>query len=479
MYGRSVSKLDLWKGEHAYEVRAAMTDHTSGKSVSVEALFNLVGKYWYQKTGLFAALVLVFSIELTALVGLKVSQSVSLTWIVVSLLATIGTWIWSRAFPKAKADKVGFVVSIASDDDAEAKRFRHDFILTLRRLIMAGHAGNRFQFMEIPRHHADKIIDLDDAQRLRVKTNAHFVLSGRVRLRELNNKDHHFIELDGVVAHKPIPNQASQQLQLEFSELLPRKVIIARENDLLAFQFASEWAEIVAKYIIGIAAALSGDLDYAEQLYRDVQARIGTVPNRFPIFRKLQERLPTRFLEIKDARGRAEYEQWVLNHDPVYIDRLGAVLNTIDDHQNNASVLALHAIVCFLRHRQVGQALRFLYQTPKPLRSASWHLNIAFLYAYQGDLKSAARHYKTAVTLPLEPDLIRKVEDFLRFIAEQERDKHQLHYCLGYFYWKIKGDQTRAITELSAFLAAGNQAQFQLERELAGQWIAELRENSR
>jgi tetratricopeptide (TPR) repeat protein len=456
-----------------------MTDHPTGKSIPMEALFNLVEKYWYQKTGLFAAIILVISIELTALIGLKVSPSVSLTWIVVSLVATTGIWLWSRALPKAKADKVGFVVSIASDDDAEAKRFRHDFILTLRRLIMAGHASNRFQFIEIRRHHADKIIDLDDAQRLRIATNGHFVLSGRVRLRELNNRDHHFIELDGVVAHKPIPNQVSQQLQREFSELLPRKVIIARENDLLAFQFASEWAEIVAKYIIGIAAALSGDLDYAEQLYRDVEARIGTVPNRFPIFKKLQERLPTRFLEIKEARGRAEYEQWVLNHDPVCIDRLGRVLDTIDNHQNNASVLSLHAIFCFLRHRQVNQALQFLNQTPKPFRNATWHLNVAFLYAYQGNLKKAARHYKTAVTLPLEPDLIRKVEGFLRFMSEQERDKPQLHYCLGYFYWKIKGDQAHAITELSAFLAGGNQTQFQLERELAGKWIAELRDNSR
>ena len=42
----------------------------------------------------------------------------------------------------------------------------------------------------------------------------------------------------------------------------------------LLFQFTTEWAELVAKYVIGIAAALSGEIDYAETLYQDVLGKI-------------------------------------------------------------------------------------------------------------------------------------------------------------------------------------------------------------
>lgn len=136
--------------------------------------------------------------------------------------------------------------------------------------------------------------DADSANEMRVRCKAHFMIYGRVRRRVINEKENHIVELEGAVAHQPISDQVSDKLAAEFTELLPRNVHIPTENDLFFFQFTSEWAEIVARYIIGVAASCSGDIKYAEVLYLDVLSRLQNKDNDFPIYRKLKERVPHR-----------------------------------------------------------------------------------------------------------------------------------------------------------------------------------------
>jgi hypothetical protein len=77
----------------------------------------------------------------------------------------------------------------------------------------------------------------------------------------------HVLDLEGGVSHSPVTTNFSQSFAKECTELLPRKLQLSKENDLFAFQFTSEWTDVVSRYIIGIASAISGDLDYAEHLF--------------------------------------------------------------------------------------------------------------------------------------------------------------------------------------------------------------------
>jgi tetratricopeptide (TPR) repeat protein len=443
-------------------------------SANPERLLSL-SKHWPYRTGYFAVLVFLWGIEASILVSTKASLGVSTAILFGTAAVLFIAWYFSRSIPKTKSNKVGFVISIACDDESEAKRIRADFVLTLQRLIKAGKTGSSFQFIEVPSFHSERVVDIDDAQKLRIQTKAHFLLYGRVRVRNLNNKEHHFIELDGVVAHKPIPDNISKQLANEFSELLPRKVAIATENDLLAFQFASEWAEVVAKYIIGIAAALSGDLVYAEHLYTEVLEKVKSNTHDFPVFEKLLQRLPTRIFELFEARATHCYEQWVVTHDQNEVENMGSMLNKIDFEQyKRPSIAFLESIFHFLKDGNVTAAQEWLNKCPKTSRNSAWHFNVAFLHAYQGDLKTAIRHYRAAVALPITPDLISKIEDFLVFIASSEPAKYQLFYCLGFFNWQVKGDNTQAVTDFEKFLHSGVSTEFSKERELARDWLSEI-----
>lgn len=443
-------------------------------STNPELLITL-SKHWPYRRGYFAVLAVLLGIEVPVLVAANPSLLVSLVIILSTAALLFIAWYISRSVPKTKKDKVGFVISISCDDESEAKRIRADFVQTLQRLIKAGKTGSSFQFIEVPNFYSERIIDVDDAQKLRIRTKAHFLLYGRVRVRSLNNKEHHFIELDGVVAHKPVPDNVSKQLSTEFSELLPRKVAIPTENDLLAFQFASEWTELVAKYVIGIAAALSGDFAYAEQLYTDALARAQDITQEFPVFEKLRQRLPIRIYEIYEARATNSYERWVATHDEYEIDNMWIVLQKIDYEQyKQSSVAFLMSIYHFLHDRNVASALDWLNKCTKQNRNSVWHLNQAFLHAYQGGLKTATRHYRIAATMPITPDVIAKIEDFLLFVATSEPSKYQLFYCLGFFNWQLKGDNIQSIKDFYKFLESGETNKFVKERELAREWLEEL-----
>ena len=176
-----------------------------------------------------------------------------------SWISVYVAWQWSKRPPKTKKNHLGFVVSIRCEDDKESRRVREDFVIPLRKLLRSSKRGQTFHFIEFPQHLSRQIHDLGDAEKLKTKTRAHFMLYGRVRERVLDGKDYHIIELEGVVSHKRVPEATQQILAREFSELFPRKVNISKENDLLSFQFTSEWVGVVSKYIIGIAAAISGD----------------------------------------------------------------------------------------------------------------------------------------------------------------------------------------------------------------------------
>jgi len=434
--------------------------------------FQLIAKQWHRGTGYFAVLLGLIGIEAGVLgpYPLAFFLAAGATALIVAVV-----WHLDRRLPRTKRNKVGFVISITSDDESEAARIRADLVVTLRRLIKDGRTGNSFQVIEVPQHHAEKVLDSEDAQKLRLATRAHFLLYGRVRVRQVHGKPHHYIELDGVVTHQPIPLKLSGALAKEFTELLPRKVLISVENDLFAFNFTSEWAELVAKYIIGCAAALSRDVDYAEKLYSEVFERLGKIKSDLPAFEKLRERLPKRIAELYEARARIAYEKWANTHDPAAVEELGGYLSHINpDEYATVNVLTLNAIFAFLSAKSVARAIEWLHKVDGPSRDATWYLNVAFLLAYEDDLRGAIRQYRRALGQPMPADVIGKIEDFVYFVATSEEEKYQLYYCLGFFNWKVKRDLARAAKDFQMFLEKRQDGRFEKEARLAARWLAQI-----
>jgi len=143
---------------------------------------ELARKHWPTYYGLLLAEFISVAVASGILVAINPgSIEKVITYCVFAGSAWTLWWITNR-LPKTKTGKVGFLVSISAGDETERKKIMEDFVLTLQELLKAGASGNLFQFIKVPEHVAAKIVDLDDAQRVRIRCRAHFMIYGRVRV---------------------------------------------------------------------------------------------------------------------------------------------------------------------------------------------------------------------------------------------------------------------------------------------------------
>lgn len=438
-------------------------------------LVLLIKKNWHSKLGILIA-ELALAIFLATFANLlTIPINFSPVLIVIGLVGLFVFWVQTNKPPKTLPNKIGFLVSIYCSNEEDQLKVKEDLLIPLKQHIQTGETGKVFHFMELQQHHAESCLDGEKAQKIRLESGAHFMLFGRVRKRSLDDgKIHYIFELEGVVSHSSIAEHTSKNLSVEFAELLPRKVQILAENDLLSFQFTSEWAGLVAKYIIGIAAACSGDVEYAAKLYEDVSSRLRLQDTNFPVYAKLKERLPVRKTEIYEAVATAHHRNWANNYDPKHIDAAYEWIKKIEPGQRNRpGVHSLFAICAFVMNRDVDTAIDYikkLEQNNNPI----WNLNMAFLYGYKGDLKQSIRQYRAAAQLSMEVETINQVEGFINWVVEANPDVIHLNYILGFFNWQIRGDFPLAKKNFEDFLSLCKNGDYIKEQELTSNWIKQI-----
>ena len=384
---------------------------------------------------------------------------------------------WSMRQPKkTEKNKIGFLVAISCSDSDERKKIAEDFIYPLKRLISSGRMGNLFTFIKAPEFLSRYIDTVDDAQSLRIKCRAHFMLYGRSKLRLVDGVKVHVIELNGIVAHQSVSQEMMKKFAIEFGELLPRKLQIPLDGDYLHLEFTSEWAGIVAKYVIGIAAMFSGDLDRAKQLFIEIEGELGARDIKFPIYAELQKRIPIRLSEISLSKARWFYQKWVDDGvDDFRIESEKSILELLPTHKALYEIVNLEAILAFLNHRNCDEAIEELMKIHKKQRAQAWHLNMAFLYGYKGELSNAAKHYDKASREPNDSDALGQIEEFIERILKLEPSHIGLYYCLGLFNQRIKGDEVSAARDYKSFIKeASLLGQHQNEVSLAEKWLGEL-----
>ena len=428
----------------------------------------------YSVLGLFleiiVALILVKFILLASIDNPIITFSCyALAVIIISII-----WYYDRKPQKVRSGKIGFIVCISCREKDDRLKIKEDFIDSLRKLVKRGNVGDSFDFIFIPQFIAEKISDSEAAYELKNKCGAHYMIWGSVRNRVVNGEDRYVIDLDGIVSHHPAPEKMSRKLSIEFAELLPRKMIISKENDFLSFELTSEIIELASKYIIGIAAHISGDLDYSYSLFSEADQLTKKQNNKSPQHKKISSRLPLRFAEISLSKSRRTLALWSYTQDPKYIEEMGSCLDEIDPTVVNFPQYYITlSVYHFLYNRNIKAAFDALKKYPNRDIMVV-HLNLAFLSAYEGDLKRASREYKFASKCEPDHEALSSVEDFICQILKQEPEKYQLHYCLGIINWLIKGDKELALKDFRNFIKSATDSKFSKEIEISKAHIEQI-----
>lgn len=385
-------------------------------------------------------------------------------------------YIYSR-LPKTKRNKAGFVVALYCEDEKERLKIKNDFIDTLHSLVKNGIFGKYFHFFTLPNFFSEDIHSTDDAYNILKKCKARFFIYGRIRFRELNKQPQHIIDMNGIVTHKPIPENIQKLFTKEFSELFPKRVSINQENDLLSFEFTADYVNIIARYLIGIAFLVSGFLKRSEEIFIELENLIKPYNSKLPHIKKIKERLPIRFNEIYSSWFSLEYDKW--------LDGEGDDINVVKNIAKYSDLTTKHmpdtyssklknSIKYFLDGRKISECKKILLSCRKE-KDVVWLYNLAFIEAYQEYMDKAISHYKKISKRTVNHRIIREVESFMSKITTIEPDKYQIYFCLGYINWKIKGDINQAIQDFRKFIELDITDKFKEQKRLAQEYITLLK----
>jgi len=415
---------------------------------------------------------------LLALARIDLSTVSTLEWVAVGLSAVIPwlAWFASRRPPRHKKGSVGFGVAISFEDEDQEARVRADFIDRLEKLLGARSSDSAWDFLEFPQRFARELKGRETAVALAEQARSHFLVFGSSRLRVINGKPTHVLNLEGLVRHVPVAEETSRKLAGEFRDVLPSSLLITQENDLFSLQVTAGWVDAAAQYIVGIAALISGDLDYSEQLLLELEASLGQASGPAPpTIAIIRNRLPTRIAEVLRVRAARASMEYQMTRDTSHLERAEPILARLEKYDPAwYSGHLLRAICSFVLRRDLSAAHAAL-DNCTGISDPTWRYSRAFLHAYEGDLRAAWDEYRPAFRQSLaETSVPVQSEEFIHDVLDTEDDKGHLHFCLGLINHRVKEDLASARRDFARFLSVTDADAFPKEHELAGQWIAQL-----
>lgn len=381
--------------------------------------------------------------------------------------AVAAIWHYSHRIPRVAEDRVGIVVAIAGDDETHDEQLRVDFTTSLAQLLEADDTLTQFQLVVFPRFLAQRCDTLHGALKYLTRARGHFMIFGTVRRRQIDGKRSHYLDLQGVVGHAPIPLPIGAQLAADFQVALPRTVVIPENNDAIIFALTSGLTDIAARYVIGLAAMVSGDLVYAETLLLSTETKLKTTPLRGELVRTLSKALPPRIIALYTNWLDALAGAYIQTRKQEYLQRADDIAKRLLARSpDNYKGLLVAAMAEFVLRKDIGTAKHHL-RACKGVEDVSWHFSLAFLYAFEGRMRDARDEYHKAFAGPMDDVSIPvQCEDFLQLILEGYPDKGQLHFAAALINEFAKPDLAVAAREYQLFLAHAASATFPDEVEL-------------
>ncbi len=445
-----------------------------------DSLSRKLIEHWHRPfVGALGALIVTGSIFVPLHSSGRHTSNLQLAVCLTTPIIFLTVWWIARRPPRTPRGKVGILLAIRAESDADAHRLRHDFIDHLKNTIRRGDSTKDFYLGELPLFIAANLETEEDKTTLLAKSRASLLITGISKRRKLDGGESHVLDLEGLMVHAAVTATAHHQLSTDFSTALPRRTIVPDDHSVFAFEAASQHVGLGVMLVIGIAHLFAGKLSTAERLFLDVEKSLNTSPT---------DSIAARLLSGPSEEWlRRLYDRWIgALHSEYARNRNNALIPTIENkadkllaRQPKSPVANTSKALCrFLLDRDTNLARSHLERLGRS-GGVSRVLNLAFLDAYEGDLRSANEHYKTLFR-ELDPKMatLIEAEEFIQLILEQEPERHELHFCLGVINYKAKNDLAVATGAFRAFLcerAPGkNRAEYAIAEELLARCEASI-----
>lgn len=421
----------------------------------IALLTNIFQRRWHRPVFLLTLLPLLALITFLAVSGFA-SRAVNLHgWIATILVPMLGliAWLTLVQLPKVPKGRLGIAISLECDDDDHASRIGRDFIGTLRTSLQASGGSSGLSLVALPRWAVADINDAASASRYVRKVRAHFIYFGTVRLRTIRGKPTHIVHVEGLVLHGPTPLAVQQKLSEQMGEVIPRRLMVPLDNDALIFEATSAVFYLSARFIIGMAAYVSGAVGLAEGHLLYVERGVKNLGINVPSLKSLGSNVARNLKSLYRDWLKHLITSYTLSREDSFLKEADTIsTKLLERAPRDQEALTAKAMCEVVLRGNISEA-RSLVLRCEPVDDPVRRYNLAFLAAFQGDLKQARSHYKLAtegalsdVTVPIQ------CEEFIHLMLEKFPERYQLYYCLGIINFFAKQDWGGAVKDLKEFL---------------------------
>jgi len=444
-------------------------------SMNTECLAPVIGllkSHWHRKETRFFGPLVVFVVACALALFGGVKSSVAAIGALLLAASFWATWSYFNRIPKLRKAIVGIVVGVACETPEHRAKVHSDFVLRLKEVMEGG--TKRFEVLELPPFAARDCQDAASALRYLAKARSHFMIYGSVRERALSGKSVHVMHIEGLVRHAPVPDAVRQDLSNDFGHVLPRKVLVPSDGDFLGFEVTSELVDVSARFVIGVAAMISGDLIYAESLLLDVERRLRTrTGEAAPSVREIMRRLPARFDQLYRLWINHLSERFVVTRNKEYLQTGDGVSGKLLQRDPRSYNALLHRAICEFVLRRNVKGARSLLKLCNKEPDGTWLYSTAFLNAYEGKMKQAKGQYRRAFKMPCRDATVAlQCEEFIQMVVEEEPERSQLWFVLGYLNLYAKRDPVAAHRDFQKFLGHPESGKFPEEVDEAKTLLA-------
>jgi hypothetical protein len=362
-------------------------------------------------------------------------------------------WVlyWSHyrfCLPKNRKNMVGLVIGIFAENNHEEERLKADLISQLQKSISDQGFGSIINIIILKNHISEGIKDIKDINNIHNKVKGHFYLYGKVKRRN-DGQNTYFLDLDGMVVHRPIDIHLSSALSQDFVAILPKHVSFFEAIEFKGFQFTASIVYLAVKYITGVAAYLSGDPHLAIKLHTNLRDEFNKFRPIPPNLQQIRDKAVLLLSEEELLIARNYY----LKNDLTSADLwLGKCFQT---NPNNYGGFLLKAIREFQIDKNPKTALQSIKTAKRYAKATSeWRYSEAFLKFWTDDYSGAIKSCEKIAnaTYRGEGNTIAEVEEFnLALLKDQNLNKPQLYFWLGYINYKKKNNFPKALEYFEKF----------------------------
>lgn len=368
----------------------------------------------------------------------------------------VGYWMFNRFnLPKNKKYKenIGIVIAIYSENEKERQKLKSDFISKLKKDLRQEGILEFANIIFLKNHFAQQIKESDNPrsklEEINKKIKAHFYVWGDVKKRpDGDNGEKYFISFQGYVVHKPISQNLSKEISIDFSKVLPREVNFLENRSFKGFETSATIVHLAAKYIIGIAAFVSHDPQLALKLHDGLKDQFNTFRPLPQHLQDIRNRIPILISDETLWIAKWHFKENRITEAKKFLSR------ALSENENNYGAWLFKAILDFSVDNNPNEALKSIKKASRYAKSTSeWRYSEAFLYFWEENYPKALKACQKIKkqSYPTEFITLSEVREFNEDLLKKDNPKIQLYFWIGYLAYFKEKNIGNALQDFEAF----------------------------